>query len=72
MPTLSTPRACAYCIDRSVMIDYKEAKSIRKFLSPHGKILARGRSGLCAKHQRDVSLAIRRARIMALLPFVTR
>ncbi len=52
--------------------DYKDTETLKKFLNPHGKILARRRTGLSAGGQRSLSEAIKRARFMALLPFIVR
>lgn len=62
-------RVCAFCIDKVESIDYKEAGKLRKFITERGKILPRRISGNCAKHQRQLTVAIKRARHMALLPF---
>jgi len=51
-------------------IDYKDIGLLEKFINPHGRIVARTRTGVCAKHQRELSQAIKRARFMGLLPFV--
>jgi small subunit ribosomal protein S18 len=53
-------------------IDYKDTETLKKFLNPHGKILARRRTGLSAAGQRSLSEAVKRARFMALIPFVIR
>lgn len=54
------------------IIDYKDVKNLKKFINPHGRILSRRRTGLTAKNQRAVATAVKRARIMGLLPFVAR
>jgi small subunit ribosomal protein S18 len=59
-----------FCADKVEYIDYKDAK-LRKFISERGKILPRRISGTCAKHQRELNTAIKRARHVALLPYVT-
>ncbi len=61
---------CYFCTHTQKEIDYKDAILLRRFISSYGKIAPRKRSGSCAIHQRKLSLAIKRARIMALLPFV--
>jgi small subunit ribosomal protein S18 len=61
---------CKFCIDKDLEIDYKDVKTIQRFINSYGKIDAKKRSGLCPKHQRKMAIAIKRARIMALLPFV--
>ena len=62
---------CIFCADKIDFIDYKDSNKLKKFISERGKILPRRVSGTCAKHQRELSVAIKRARNMALLPFVT-
>ena len=66
-----TPRrkVCQFCVDKSDEIDYKDIAKLRKFVTEKGKILPRRMSGVCAAHQRVLATAIKRARIMALLPF---
>ena len=60
---------CAFCVDKSDAIDYKDVNKLKKFVTEKGKILPRRMTGVCAKHQRMLSSAIKRARIAALLPF---
>ncbi len=62
-------KVCAFCVDKVEHIDYKDAGKLRRFITERGKILPRRISGNCAKHQRQVTLAIKRARNIALLPF---
>lgn len=62
-------RVCSFCVDKVESIDYKETGRLRKFLTERGKILPRRISGNCAKHQRQMTIAIKRARNVALLPF---
>ncbi|MFY9175112.1 MAG: 30S ribosomal protein S18 [Peptococcia bacterium] len=62
-------KVCAFCVDKVQDIDYKEVGRIRKYISERGKILPRRISGNCAKHQRQLTIAIKRARNIALLPF---
>lgn len=64
-------RVCAFCVDKVEGIDYKEVNKLKKFITERGKILPRRISGNCAKHQRQLTVAIKRARVMALLPFTT-
>ncbi|MDD2421689.1 MAG: 30S ribosomal protein S18 [Heliobacteriaceae bacterium] len=64
-------RICYFCVDKVTDIDYKEVGKLRKYITERGKILPRRVSGCCAKHQRQVTLAIKRARHVALLPFTT-
>ncbi len=62
-------KVCAFCVDKVEQIDYKDAAKLRRFITERGKILPRRISGNCAKHQRQVTIAIKRARNIALLPF---
>jgi small subunit ribosomal protein S18 len=62
-------KVCSFCVDKVQAIDYKEVPRIRRFTTERGKILPRRISGNCAKHQRQLTLAVKRARNMALLPF---
>lgn len=62
-------RVCLFCADKTSVIDYKEPAKLRRFISDRGKIEPRRRSGACARHQRALALAIKRARHLALLPF---
>jgi small subunit ribosomal protein S18 len=63
-------KVCAFCADSNKIIDYKDPRKLRSFISDRGKIEPRRKTGTCAKHQRVLSLAIKRARHLALLPFV--
>jgi small subunit ribosomal protein S18 len=62
-------KSCRFCADKIVTIDYKDSNRLRNFLTERGKIVPRRISGNCARHQRILTLAIKRARNMALLPF---
>ncbi|KGP76391.1 30S ribosomal protein S18 [Desulfosporosinus sp. Tol-M] len=62
-------RVCSFCVDKVVSMDYKETHKVRKYITERGKILPRRISGNCAMHQRQVTLAIKRARSIALLPY---
>ncbi len=64
-------RGCSFCSDDAEPIDYKDPQGLRYFVTERGKIVPRRISGVCAKHQRAVQLAIKRARTIALLPFTT-
>ncbi len=64
-------RVCSFCVDKVTHIDYKEVFKLRKYITERGKILPRRISGNCAKHQRQVTIAIKRARHIALLPFTS-
>ena len=61
---------CYFCLNHQLEIDYKDIETLRKFVSSYHKILPRRKKGTCAKHQRKLAMAIKRARIMALLPFI--
>ena len=63
-------KVCMYCADKNLVIDYKDVDKLKKFVSEKGKILPRRVTGLCAKHQREVTVAVKRARQIALLPFI--
>ena len=62
-------RVCSFCVDKVDSIDYKEASRLRRYISDRGKIEPRRKTGTCAKHQRMLTLALKRARHVALLPF---
>ncbi|HWQ62395.1 MAG TPA: 30S ribosomal protein S18 [Negativicutes bacterium] len=62
-------KVCSFCVDKVTSIDYKEVPRLRRFTTERGKILPRRISGNCAKHQRQLTVSIKRARNMALLPF---
>ncbi len=62
-------RVCRYCADKALVIDYKDPQALKYFISERGKVVPRRISGNCARHQRKVTLAIKRARQIALLPF---
>ena len=65
-----TPKkVCAFCQDHVESIDYKDVARLRKFQTEKGKIIPRRTTGVCAKHQRELTNAIKRARVMALLPY---
>jgi len=68
----NTVKACYYCVNGLNEIDYKDIKSLKRFLSSYAKILPRKKTGVCSKHQRKLALAIKRSRFMALIPFTTR
>ena len=66
---VSKKKVCAFCVDKSNAIDYKDVAKLRRYITENGKILPRRQTGVCAIHQRELAQAIKRARIMALLPF---
>ena len=72
-PCARRPRrkVCGFCVDKVQHIDYKDTARLRKFVTERGKIMPRRMSGVCAKHQRQLAIAIKRARIVALLPYVS-
>ncbi len=63
-------RSCRFCSGKGAFIDYKDIKTLRGYLSERGKIMAGRMTNTCAKHQRELTAAIKRARNIALLPFV--
>ena len=69
--TFHRRKVCKFCADSSIAIDYKDPRTLRYFTTERGKITPSRISGNCAKHQRELALAIKRARKMALLPFTT-
>jgi small subunit ribosomal protein S18 len=66
---LGRKRVCRYCADKALIIDYKDPQALKYFISERGKVVPRRISGNCARHQRKVTLAVKRARNIALLPF---
>ena len=64
-------KVCAFCADKIAMVDYKDTQVLRRYLSERGKIVPRRVTGTCARHQRQLTTAIKRARHLALLPYVT-
>jgi small subunit ribosomal protein S18 len=64
-------KVCSFCIDRADTIDYKDIAKLRRFLSERAKILPRRVTGSCARHQRELTISIKRARHLALLPYVS-
>lgn len=65
-------KKCYFCVNGYTEIDYKDAQLCRRFTSSYGKIAPRRRSGVCSTHQRKLSMSIKRARLMSLLPFIAR
>jgi small subunit ribosomal protein S18 len=66
----SRRKACRFCADADIAIDYKDPRMLRGFITERGKIVPRRISGNCAKHQRQIATAIKRARVIALLPYL--
>ncbi|MGN0489731.1 MAG: 30S ribosomal protein S18 [Ruminococcus sp.] len=64
-------KVCAFCVDKVEHIDYKDIANLRRYMSERGKILPRRVTGTCARHQRELTTAIKRARYVALLPYTT-
>ncbi len=64
-------KVCAFCAEKIAQIDYKDAAKLRKFVSERSKILPRRVTGTCAKHQRELTTAIKRARQIAILPYIS-
>ncbi len=67
--TFGRRKVCRFCADKSLRIDYKDPRTLKYFTTERGKIIPRRISGNCALHQRRITTAIKRARIIALLPF---
>lgn len=63
-------KVCVFCADKVANIDYKDTMRLKKQMTERGKIMARRMSGTCAKHQRELAMAIKRSRVMALIPYV--
>jgi small subunit ribosomal protein S18 len=68
-PRRSRRKVCAFCADKIEHIEYKDSGKLRKFISERGKILPKRMSGNCARHQRELTIAVKRARHIALLPY---
>jgi small subunit ribosomal protein S18 len=69
--TKKVERPCLFCVKNVKEIDYKDTATLRRYISSYGKIVPRRRSCVCALHQRKLARAIKRARLLALLPFVS-
>lgn len=65
-------KQCFFTQNNIKYVDYKDIDILKKFLNPHGRIMARKRTGVSSKYQRDLALAVKRARFMGMLPFVSR
>ena len=72
MKTSRKPKTCFFCKDNVSEINYKDTKTLQRYLSSFGKIVPRKRSGVCAWHQRKLANAIKRSRFMGFLPYVVR
>ncbi|HMN61204.1 MAG TPA: 30S ribosomal protein S18 [Anaerolinea sp.] len=67
---VSRPKICQFCVDQNILIDYKQVDMLRRFVTEEGKIRPRRQTGTCAKHQRALAVAVKRARHLAFLPYV--
>ncbi|HCA56178.1 MAG: 30S ribosomal protein S18 [Acutalibacteraceae bacterium] len=67
----SRKKVCAFCVDKVEVIDYKDISRLRRFVSERAKILPRRVTGTCARHQRELTVAIKRARYLALMPYTS-
>lgn len=67
----SRKKVCAFCVDKIENIDYKDISRLRRFVSERAKILPRRVTGTCARHQRELTVAIKRARYLALIPYTS-
>ena len=63
-------KVCSFCVDHAKEIDYKDVAKLKRYITEKGKILPRRQTGTCAEHQRALTVAIKRAREMALIPYV--
>lgn len=68
---ISKAKACTFCKDKAAAIDYKDTSLLRRFLSDRGKIRSRRVTGNCVQHQRDIAIAVKNSREVALLPFTS-
>ena len=68
----SRPKICAFCSDKNLHIDYKMADMLKRYVTEDGKIRPRRQTGTCARHQRELAGAVKRARHIAILPYVSR
>lgn len=68
---LKKKRICRFCEDKTISIDYKDEKKLMRFTTEQGKIIPRRTSGTCAKHQRQLVIAVKRARELALIPYIS-
>ncbi|HET8734566.1 MAG TPA: 30S ribosomal protein S18 [Anaeromyxobacteraceae bacterium] len=64
-------KVCRFCADKALKVDYKDQQALKYFLTERGKIIPRRISGNCAKHQREVATAVKRARMLAILPYTS-
>jgi small subunit ribosomal protein S18 len=64
-------KVCPFCADRSMYIDYKTPSMLKRFITERGRIVPRRISGVCAPHQRELKLSVKRARVLALMPYAS-
>ena len=69
-PRKMKKKVCAFCVDKAENIDYKDVAKLKKYVTERGKILPRRISGNCAKHQRALTVAVKRARHLSMMPYV--
>ena len=69
-PVRRRKKVCVFCADKNAVIDYKDVNKLKRYISERGKILPRRITGNCAKHQRALTVAIKRARHVAIMPYV--
>lgn len=67
---VARPKICQFCVDKNAEIDYKMVDMLRRYVTEEGKIRPRRQTGTCAKHQREIAAAVKRARHLALLPYI--
>lgn len=67
---VARPKFCQFCVDKNAEIDYKMVDMLRRYVTEEGKIRPRRQTGTCAKHQRQIAAAVKRARQLALLPYI--
>ena len=65
-------KQCLFCVEKERQVDYKDPQTLQRFINQRGKIMSPKRTGACTKHQRQVANAIKRARYMALLPYIAK
>lgn len=65
-------KQCYFCTNNVQHIDYKDVETLKKFINPHARMIAHSRTGICSLHQRKLAMAVKRARFLALMPFIAR
>ena len=65
-------KTCHFCTNNLKYLDYKDTEMLKKFLDPYARLMKHGKTSVCAKHQRKLTMAVKRARFLALLPFISR